>query len=159
MITMRLLPMIPLLAVAAALPGQSRWREVDLLPRLQSPGLAHDAARDRVVVFGAYGGNAARTWLHDGQQWRRVRPQTEPTPRLTSQSLAYDAVRREVVLFGGTQPRAFGPGFQPLGDTWLWDGSDWRLSAAVGPAPRDEHAFAFDPRRGRTVLFGVRLKL
>lgn len=154
MITMRLLPMIPLLAVAAALPAQSRWREVDLFPRLQSPGLAHDAARDRVMVFGAYGGNAAQTWLHDGQQWRRVRPQTEPTPRLTAQALAYDAARREVVLFGGSQTSAFGLTFQPLGDTWLWDGADWRLTAAVGPAPRDGHALAFDPRRGRTVLFG-----
>jgi hypothetical protein len=41
--------------------------------------------------------------------------------------------------------------------TWEWDGTDWSLRPSlVAPSPRQEHALAYDARRGRTVLFGGR---
>ncbi|MEW6733814.1 MAG: hypothetical protein AB1489_20970 [Acidobacteriota bacterium] len=39
-------------------------------------------------------------------------------------------------------------------DTWEWDGSQWREISSNGPAKRDHHAMAYNPVRGKTVLFG-----
>ena len=55
-----------------------------------------------------------------------------------------------LVLFGGTQGGVFSA------ETWRWDGSDWSLAPVAGPAARNDHAMAFDPVRGRTVLNGGR---
>ena len=47
---------------------------------------------------------------------------------------------------------------QPL--LWEWDGTSWlRLTPASGPAQRSDWGLAFDPVRGRTVLFGGRLEV
>jgi hypothetical protein len=54
-----------------------------------------------------------------------------------------------VVLFGGKQGTTF------LSDTWEWDGNNWlQLNPANSPPPRNAHVLAYDPARGRTVLFG-----
>lgn len=76
-----------------------------------------------------------------------------PTPPARQQgAMAYDPVARRLVLFGGLR----GDG-TPLGDTWEWDGLRWSAPQAPdGEAPqaRSGHALAFDPRRGRLILFG-----
>lgn len=68
-------------------------------------------------------------------------------------AMAYDAVHRETVLFGGYSG-VFGVG--SVGDTWSWNGSEWRRRdpADGGPSARELHAMAFDESRGVTVLFG-----
>ena len=56
-----------------------------------------------------------------------------------------------VALFGGARlldPQAF------FGTTWTWDGKHWTLRQDIGPAPRSQHAMAFDAKRGRLVVFG-----
>jgi hypothetical protein len=35
-----------------------------------------------------------------------------------------------------------------------WDGASWAVVATTGPSSRINHAMAYDPGRGRTVLFG-----
>ncbi len=52
------------------------------------------------------------------------------------------------MLFGGIAEG------DPLGDTWLWDGSNWSQAKVAGPSPRSIHAMAFDSVRGQVVLFG-----
>src|SRR5262249_54856367 len=60
-----------------------------------------------------------------------------------------DPVRNEAILFGGLRTSTW------LGDTWRWNGSAWsQVPAPFGPSPRIRHAMAFDPTRGRMVLFG-----
>jgi len=61
--------------------------------------------------------------------------------------MGYDPVSRRILLFGGFRE---GPGI--LGDTWLWDGSNWtEQHPAVAPSPRNGAAIA----SGKTlVLYG-----
>lgn len=60
--------------------------------------------------------------------------------------MAYDLARQRVVLFGGDSPLR--------GDTWEWDGTQWRALAVTGPPPRRHHAMAWDPSQARVLLVG-----
>lgn len=40
------------------------------------------------------------------------------------------------------------------GDTWAWDGTNWRKASATGPAPRYLPSMAYDEKRAEFVLFG-----
>lgn len=112
-------------------------------------GMAYDAARQRVVLFGgsaAGQGTVADTWEWDGSNWTLLQPASSPSARLSA--LAYDVGRQLVVLFSGS-------GAGPLGDTWEWDGTNWSLrQPASSPPARAGHALVHDAARGRTVLFG-----
>ena len=55
-----------------------------------------------------------------------------------------------MILFGG-----FGAS-GVLGDTWAWNGTEWRKLAESGPEPRGMGYLAYDARRDRVVLFGGR---
>jgi len=84
-------------------------------------GMAYDATRHEVVLFGGFGEccvfDHTGTWA--GTTWTNEHPMHSPPARL-DEGMAYDAARRQVVIFGGSG--AFG---DLLGDTWTWDGEDW----------------------------------
>jgi hypothetical protein len=132
-----------------------RWRAAPGAgpPPRTFPAMAYDGARRQVVLFG---GNRVLfgppgvwdtflgdTWVWDGRSWRRV---DVPGPGARAEAaMAYDAGRRRVVLFGGhTRNEA---GRVRLGDTWEWDGREWRLAGREGPSPRNGAALAYDARR------------
>ncbi len=115
-------------------------------------GMAYDAARGRVVLFGGYefysGRSLGDTWEWDGSAWVERAPATSPAARY-GPAMAYDATRGRVVLFGGAGAAG------NLADTWEWDGSDWvERDALAGPPPREYAAMTYDGARGRVVLFG-----
>jgi hypothetical protein len=68
---------------------------------------------------------------------------------------AYDAGRGVVVLFGGTFYEPSVDNVLPLGETWEYDGVDWRRvpPIAAEPGPR-WGSMTYDPARGRVLLFG-----
>lgn len=68
----------------------------------------------------------------------------EPSAR-REHAMAFDSARGVTVMFGG---------YGRLGDTWEWDGEEWRLPNVIGPGPRTRHAMAYDSARGAVVLFG-----
>jgi hypothetical protein len=73
----------------------------------------------------------------------------DPSPR-NSAALAYDGVRKQLVLFGGDA----GLG-QTLGDTWVWNGSSWRVqNPGHNPPGRAYAQMTFDTAHGVVVLFG-----
>ena len=120
-------------------------------PARSGHALAYDAARQRVVLFGGYGGAVylSDTWEWDGTTWLPRTPVTSP-PARRSHALAYDAARQRVVLFGG-----YSNSSDTLSDTWEWDGTTWLPRAPVtSPPGRDGHALAYDAARQRVVLFG-----
>jgi hypothetical protein len=45
------------------------------------------------------------------------------------------------------------------GDTWQWAGGEWKTLQEIGPAPRIQHAMAFDTNQSRLVLFGARMRI
>ncbi|HEY3451616.1 MAG TPA: kelch repeat-containing protein [Myxococcales bacterium] len=108
--------------------------------------MVRDAARDQVVSLSGDG----LTWIWSGEDWRPVTTvdpegDGDPPPRCGG-SLVYDERRGEVVLVGG---------MGATGETWVWNGSSWRLaSIGEGPTARTHAAVAYDKVREEVLFFG-----
>jgi len=115
--------------------------------------MAYDVARDRVVMFGGYGGQVFdETWEWDGVDWTEKTPTHRPPARFFA-AMAYDPIRQRTLLFGGYNGNDNLEAV--LEDTWEWDGTDWtELHPEVSPSRRERGNAVFDPRRGRIVMWG-----
>ena len=119
-------------------------------------GMAYDAARSQVVVFGGTPSGfspaaLSDTWVWDGANWAQKSPPIFPPARM-GHAMAYDSVHHQVVLFGGISA-----GYNPtdLNDTWVWDGANWTQKfPKTSPSARQLHAMACDSGHGQLVLFG-----
>jgi hypothetical protein len=113
------------------------------------PGLAHDARRDRTILFGGSNSGPLRdTWEHDGTTWRRNANADGPL-YLESMAMVHDVHRDRTVLFGG----AFL--WLAYDQTWEYDGTLWTVrNLPAHPPARMGHQMAYDAGRRRTVLFG-----
>src|SRR5688572_7048268 len=60
-----------------------------------------------------------------------------------------DSDRKKFVLFGGFGKR--GEGIR--GDTWEWDGENWKQIASNGPENRGGMGMSYDSDRKKIVLF------
>lgn len=100
-------------------------------------------------LFVTAGAPQAVTARWDRERWSVV---TDDTARRRDLAAgAYDSRRRRFVLHGGRaedRTRA--------GDTWEFDGTQWRQVATDGPPPRLGASMVYDERRGVVVLFGGR---
>src|ERR1019366_6529671 len=116
-----------------------------------------------VVLFGGASANSNLlndTWVWDGSNWTQKSPQTIPPARY-GLAMAYDSTHGQVVLFGGANPpsgtslRAAGGTYpETLGDTWVWDGSNWtQKSPQTSPPARAAHGMAYDSAHRQVVLF------
>jgi hypothetical protein len=126
-------------------------------PRAQF-GMAYDAARERVVVFGGvsgYGTSTGDLWAFASAGWTRLSLTTPPGAR--SSDLAYDSRRNRIVLFGGWPQVHAGDnlGTLPLNDTWELDDTTFvQVTTPPQPVGRHAHVAAFHEGRDRTVMFG-----
>jgi hypothetical protein len=146
--------------------GNSWTQREDVGPRAR--GLVEaswDAVGERILLFGGMGSGLGTpgpvlpvfsdTWAWDGNQWKQV---ADIGPRARAgHAMASDGKR--VLLFGGQSllidaPTGMASGVQMEGDTWAWSGSRWVKIQDIGPAPRWDHALAFDDVRHTFVLFG-----
>jgi hypothetical protein len=117
-----------------------------------------DAIGERILLFGGMSATEPTffdTWAWDGNQWKQV-ADIGPTARV-GHAMATDGKR--VLLFGGKAIlldalTGTASGEQMKGDTWAWSGSRWVQIQDIGPAPRSDHALAFDDVRQTFVLFG-----
>ena len=102
-----------------------------------------------VVVLGLLGLLAcAACGVASAADWVRL-SEGSPLSR-KDYAWAHDSDRGVLVLYGGN-----GHDGVVYGDTWEFDGNDWRLMAPpVSPGLRQDHAMAYDPVRRRVVLFG-----
>jgi len=84
--------------------------------------------------------------------WRPLPFPLAPAPRWVH-AMAWDPLRERVIVFGGV---TWGAGGRLERDHfWAWDGASWRfLPASPGPALRLA-ALAFEPARGRAVVYGL----
>jgi hypothetical protein len=138
------------------------WKRVDAAgpaPR-SSHVMVFDERRGRTVVFGGTGAATPPTppaplgdlWEFDGQRWNQVVATNGPSAR-HSAGAAYDSKRGHIVIFGGLDASGM------LGDTWSWNGREWKKLAdgsPTGPVPRAMGYLAYDAKRDRVVLFGGR---
>ncbi|MHC5539210.1 Kelch repeat-containing protein [Singulisphaera rosea] len=133
-----------------------QWSPVDVSapPRARHRGaMVFDEHRGVSVLFGGQaddGSLLGDTWLFANRRWRRRRPWSwrRPEPRC-GHALAYDEPSGLVVLFGGV-----GSGDRALGDTWVFNGSSWRLVGGPQPPARRYAAFAYNPTMGGCLLHG-----
>lgn len=82
--------------------------------------------------------------------WRHVVPFGMIPAALADPAMTFDSYRNVAVMFGGP------PGMVGPGETWEWDGAQWKL-IPIGPAApssRTGHALAFDSHRNVVVLMG-----
>lgn len=145
----QLLAVSPVLLLSLSLAAQ-QWQR---LPSTAHPpenayvAMAHDAVRNRIVcvsdeqIVAGPGFVIGRvtTWEWDGRRWLQRVTATAPTAFAMQHAMAYDPTRGRVVLVNRG------------GETWSFDGVDWRLEPITGPftvAP----SLAFDAVRGVLVL-------
>jgi hypothetical protein len=129
----------------------SVWRPVSTTGPTPRGGhaMAFDATRGRVVLYGGspkpFGGaSLVDTWEWDGALWTQIPTTSHPTGNGLHR-MAFDEKRSVVIAFGG----------RPInGETWAFDGRDWRLVTAEGPGPRDHHAMTYAPSLGKILMFG-----
>ena len=119
-------------------------------PARAGMGMAYDAAREQVVLFGgvdcSLGNEFNDTWVWDGTTWTQVFPATSPSAR--ESTMTYDAARGRIVLFGGRVNGIV------LNDTWTWDGTTWtEQHPSTVPPVRDNPGLAYDAQRGKVVMF------
>jgi hypothetical protein len=115
-------------------------------------GMAYDAARREVVMFGGTDGTnrLGDTWTWDGSTWTEQHPPASP-PARDFMGMAYDAATSEVVLFGGCCNDETGL----FDDTWTWDGTTWTQEhPPTSPNPRSGMGMAYHAKTQRIVIFG-----
>ena len=120
-------------------------------PARSEAGLAFDAARARLVLYGGWGGGSVGlvdAWEWDGSAWTQHAPLV--VPRLDRGAAAtFDPATGRTLVLGQTTPFLQFPRME----TWAFDGSSWAL---IGSGPTNADPFvviAQDPVRGRTVQF------
>ncbi len=139
--------------------GNSRtftWDGADWTERNVSPpgigreaGFAYDGERREVVAFGG-DFSSSPMWTWDGSTWTQRTPAELP-PNLIDGIMVYDSARKEVVLWSGWERS----GNIYHHDTWLWNGTGWRLaSPKYFPSRRAGAAAAFDPVQQRVIVAG-----
>ena len=103
--------------------------------------MVYDEARARVSML-----VGSSMWNFDGVDWSAIEPAGANEVYAT-----YDGLRGVAVRFGGKGPAGIN-----TNETWEWNRSRWQRRTFSGPVPddREAHGMAFDPVRGKVVLFG-----
>jgi len=115
--------------------------------------MCFDSARNVTVLFGGHdGADDGETWEWDGAAWT-LRVTDGPPPRRYA-AAAFDVERGVTTLsgggVGGTELHHAGV---RLGDTWLWDGVEWTLTAA-SPYYGFGHQLVYDAARRQILSSG-----
>lgn len=122
------------------------------LPSRFGYGLAFDAVRQRLLVFGGDVSGAGLTnqlWAWTGTAWANLTT-TGPSAR-RDVAMCYDPLRDRLVVHGGAN--ANGTTF--FGDTWEHDGTSWLLrTPGNSPGPRAGSVFVHASHLQRCILVG-----
>ncbi len=91
-------------------------------PRKDGHNIVYDTSNQISIMFGgyAYKDKSPPLYEYDGTDWIVIEASEGWPPARAHFGMAYDASRNVVVVFGGFQG-----GFDYLGDTWEWDGTQW----------------------------------
>jgi len=102
-----------------------------------------------LILFGGGAANAdspqGDTWKWTDCSWTQLHPAS--SPRAWSALSSWDPRSRQLLLI------QFSPDHSVT--TWLWSGSTWsQLQPAHSPPWREDAGMAYDPARGRVLVFG-----
>lgn len=125
-------------------------------PVVERCAMAFDERRGVMVFIGVESDAVAApnvTWEYDGFSWVEIVP-VSPPPGGKNPQLTYDE-GREVVLLYGEPFDAAKPIFQAY--VWEYRGTTWTRVTPLGiasPGRRRNHAWVYDPGRGKALLWG-----
>jgi hypothetical protein len=121
------------------------WRQIPLSVSRKDSGYAltyYPAAQTPMIADGT------GFWYLRDQAWYQPAFDQVPPNRWNGR-LAYHSGNQSVVLFGGMMDE------KAFGDTWVFDGSDWKkVVSKENPPERDEEALFYDASRKTILLFG-----
>ena len=136
--------------------GMPRWFEIApecTPPPMESHNMVFDESRDVCFLFGGIQSEGSRyygNYEFDGTTWSEYGPTGDWPNGRANYGMAYDPEREVVVIFGG-----FRGGFDYLGDTWEWDGTQWtEMNPANKPTDRVGVGMLYMPDLSITILFG-----
>jgi hypothetical protein len=145
--------------------GAGTWVRRTWIPGVTGPtsrnkfAVAYDATTGKVVLVGGDVGNTSptgETWEWDGDTGTWT--QRANAPGRWRHAMAYDESTGRIVLFGG---EVFAPNAdrEAFDDLWEYDGAAGKWTNRTPyplpdswPVARMDHAMAYDPSRGKTVL-------
>jgi hypothetical protein len=131
--------------------NQSTWLEANTAdaPTARQLGAGAADATNAILFGGSLDADEplGDTWGFNGTAWIQLHPAHSPPARFSA-TMAYDLRHDRAVLFGGSGK----PNTAPLGDYWLWDGSDWTKGTATAPPARYGAVMVYAPIRGRVVV-------
>ncbi len=116
--------------------------------------MIYDGQHGYSVLFGGQsnlGEFLGDTWIYAERSWKRWKVGWwggRPGPRC-GHGMAFDETERIGVLFGGIDHND-----NPLGDTWLFENTQWRPVGGPAPSARRYAAFTYDPELEGCVLHG-----
>jgi hypothetical protein len=129
---------------------QAKAASVGALKPGPASHMVYDTQRRQVVLLAASKqSEREEVWGWDGMLWQLIHG-AGPAARELSGAV-YDVRRKSIVLYGGIGLK---PKEDRKGDTWEWDGKNWRQATDTSVGTRDHHAMAYDEARGKTVMFG-----
>ena len=114
-----------------------RWTQLTSLgnypPARSGTAMVYDPVTSTIVLFGgtSASGDLNDTWIWDGKTstWTQAIANgvtgSPPARRFDAQGMAYDTITKTVVMFGGFAHNTVTGTDTPLGDTWIWNGSNW----------------------------------
>jgi hypothetical protein len=119
--------------------------------------IAYDSERSALQVVGG----TLETWNCEPHMWELIDGEWEETVSglagRDKHQLVYDPVVGKSVMWGGQScsgPDCAEGDADYCGYLWQFDGQEWTLLAADGPAGRTRFGMSFDQHRERLVLFG-----
>ncbi|MEZ6233507.1 MAG: immunoglobulin domain-containing protein [Phycisphaerales bacterium] len=126
-------------------------------PSLANLAMAHDAGRNRTVMFacGDTGADPIGTWEWNGMVWTQV-PTANSPGRRAKFDMCYNPDLGVVYLWGGRGLDVANAGWHT--DLWAYNGQDWtQVSGDVvvphqSPAPTETSTIAYDTARQRLVM-------
>jgi len=131
---------------------QWKWLGQPGPSRREDALLAFDSRRQVLVLHGGRAGGVVHrdTWEWNGGQWGRRATGNEGGPGpIEHSAIAYDERRGRLVVFGGGSRDG-----RLFGDTWEWDGTEWRRRDGVGPSSRVGHSMAWSVADSAVLVYG-----
>src|SRR5688572_7167270 len=144
-------------------PETNEWSKAQVIGPSPAPrmhhGMAYDADRKRVVMFGGQDTRDADvftdflgdTWEYNPatRTWTAFGESAFPGNNRSGVALAYDPIRKKTVQFGGFERETHFDG------TWEWNGTSWtQAGPAHHPSERAFTALAWSSQLGKIVLYG-----
>lgn len=93
--------------------------------------------------------NQNRVWSWDGKQWKQLEATGPVTKSLSSATL--NTKTNEILVFGGIGKNGYE---SKTGDTWIFDGSQWKEVKTNDIGTRDHHRIVYADHLDAYVLYG-----